>query len=49
MLPVIVPKVHTKLLGTLDVSAIFGLVPLQTLSVGALVTMGFGFTVTVMV
>ena len=47
--PVIVPIVHAKLLGTLDVNAIFGPVPLQVPAVGELVTIGVGLTVTVIV
>ena len=49
MLPVIVPMVHSKLLGKLDVRGILGSVPLQVLAVGELVTVGIGFTVTVTV
>jgi hypothetical protein len=49
MPPVIVPIVQEKLLGTLDVNAIFGPVPLQILAVAGLVTVGVGFTVTVIV
>jgi hypothetical protein len=46
MLPTIVPIVHVKLLGVLDVKAIFGLDPLQILAVAAFVTTGVGLTVT---
>ncbi len=49
MLPVIVPIVQAKLLGVPDVNEIFGLVPLQILFVAALVTVGIGLTVTVIV
>jgi hypothetical protein len=47
--PVIVPTVQLKLPGTLDVNTIFGLVPLQVLAIGELVTIGVGRTVTVIV
>lgn len=47
--PVMVPTVHVKLLGALDVSAMFGPVPLQVAAVLAVVTAGVGFTVTVIV
>ena len=47
--PEIVPIVQVKLLGVLDVKLIFGPVPLQVLAVDELVTVGVGFTVTVMV
>jgi hypothetical protein len=47
--PVIVPIVHVKLLGALDVKAIFGPAPLQVLAVAELVTVGVGLTVTVIV
>jgi hypothetical protein len=49
MLPVIVPIAQANVLGALDVNVIFGPVPLQVLAVVALVTAGFGFTVTVIV
>jgi len=49
MLPVIVPTTQLKLLGTLAVRLMFGPVPLQVLAVVALVTVGVGLTVTVMV
>jgi len=49
ILPLLVPKVQLKLLAALAVSAMFGLVPLQTVAVVALVTAGIGFTVTVIV
>jgi hypothetical protein len=41
--------VQAKLLATLEVRAIFVLVPLQILFAAALVTVGNGLTVTVMV
>jgi hypothetical protein len=47
--PVIVPIVHVNVLGTLAVKLIFGPVPLHVLAVLAVVTAGFGFTVTVIV
>jgi hypothetical protein len=47
--PVIVPTVQAKVLGTELVKLIFGPVPLQALAVGGLVTIGLGFTDTVMV
>ena len=47
--PVIVPIVHVKLLGVLEVSVIFGPVPLHVLAVATLVTTGVGLTVTVIV
>ena len=47
--PLMVPIIQEKLLGTLAVKATLGLVPLQVIAVGALVTTGLGFTVTVMV
>ena len=43
------PIVQVKLLGTLDASAILGLVPLQILTEGELVTIGVGLTVTVII
>jgi hypothetical protein len=46
MLPVLVPKVHAKVLDILDVRLMLGLVPLQVLTVVAFVTAGEGFTVT---
>lgn len=49
ILPVIVPMVQAKLLGVLDVSVMFGLVPLQVLGVVELVIAGVGYTVTVIV
>ena len=49
MPPVMMPIVQVKLLGVLEVNVIFGPVPLHVLAVGAFVTAGFGFTVTVMV
>ena len=47
--PLIAPIVHEKLAGTLEVSVMFGLVPLQTVAVAEFVTTGLGFTVTVIV
>jgi hypothetical protein len=47
--PVIVPTVHEKLAGALDVSEMFVPVLLQIASVAGLVTAGVGFTVIVMV
>ena len=47
--PVIVPIVHAKLLGALAVNAMAGPDPLQILAAAALVTAGFGLTVTVIV
>jgi hypothetical protein len=44
-----VPIVHAKVDGVLEVSVRFGLVLLQMASVAPLVTTGVGFTVTVMV
>jgi hypothetical protein len=41
--------VQTKVLGTEDVKLIFGLDPLHIASVAELVTVGAGFTVTVIV
>ena len=49
MPPVIVPIVHVNVLGALAVKLILGSVPLQVVAVLAVVTTGFGFTVTVMV
>ncbi len=49
ILPVLVPSVQLKLLGTLAVNATFGPVPLQIVAVVPVVTAGIGFTVTVMV
>jgi hypothetical protein len=48
ILPTTVPIVQAKLLGALEVKLIFGPVPLQVDAVVAVVTAGFGFTVTVM-
>ena len=47
--PVIVPTVHVNVLATLAVKEIFGLVPLHVVAVFAVVTVGAGFTVTVIV
>ena len=47
MPPFIVPIVHAKLLGTLDVKAIPGPDPLQVLAADKFVTIGAGLTVTV--
>jgi hypothetical protein len=49
ILPVTVPIVHEKLLGTLAANAMFGLVALHIAAVAALVTAGVGLTVTVIV
>jgi hypothetical protein len=46
--PEIVPIVQAKLLGTLAVREILGLVPLQVAAVAGLVTAGFGLTVITM-
>jgi len=47
--PVTGPSVQLKLLAIEDVKPILGLVPLQILSAGELVTAGAGLTVTVIV
>ena len=47
--PVMVPIVQLNVLGTLAVKLMFGPFPLQALAVLAVVTAGFGFTVTVIV
>jgi hypothetical protein len=47
--PLIFPIVHAKVAGALEVSAMLGLVALQMVAAGALVTAGVGFTVTVIV
>ena len=47
--PVIVPIVHAKLLGVVEVNEMLGPIPLHVLAVGAFVTVGEGFTVTVIV
>jgi hypothetical protein len=44
-----VPIVQEKVLGIEAVNAMFGPVPLQVTAVAALVTTGFGLTVTVIV
>ena len=49
MPPVIVPIVHVNVLGALAVKLILGPAPLQVVAVLAVVTTGFGFTVTVIV
>jgi hypothetical protein len=49
MPPVIVPIVQLKVLVVVDVSAIFVDAPLQIVALLAVVTTGFGFTVTVIV
>ncbi len=49
ILPVIVPIVHVNVLATLAVKAMFVPVPLQIVFVAAVVTVGAGFTVTVIV
>jgi hypothetical protein len=47
--PVIVPMVQVNVLGAEAVNEILGPVPLQIVAVLAVVTEGFGFTVTVIV
>jgi hypothetical protein len=47
--PVLAPIVQEKVLGADAVSEIFGLVPLQVVAAGAVVTTGAGLTVTVIV
>ena len=47
--PIIVPIVHVKLLGVLEVNVIFVLVPLHIDNAALFVTTGVGLTVTVMV
>ena len=42
------PKIHAKVLASLDAKEIAGPVPLQMVAVEALVTVGRGLTVTVM-
>jgi hypothetical protein len=49
MPPVIVPIVQANVLGALAVSEMLGLVPLQVDTVDGFVTVGRGFTVTVIV
>ena len=49
MPPVIVPIVHVNVLGALAVKTMFVPVPLQIVFVAAVVTVGAGFTVTVIV
>jgi plastocyanin len=49
MPPVIVPIVHVNVLATLAVKAMLVPVPLQIVFVPAVVTVGAGFTVTVIV
>ena len=49
MLPETLPMVQAKLLATLEVNVIFGLLPLHVVAVAVLVTKGTGFTVIVMV
>ena len=49
MPPIIVPIVHVNVLATLAVKAMFVPVPLQIVFVAAVVTVGEGFTVTVIV
>ena len=49
ILPTIVPTVHVKVPGTLEVNAIPGPVPLHVLAVAKLVTTGVGSTVTITV
>ena len=48
-LPVIVPTVQVKFEGELEVKLILVLVPLHTLAVAGVVTLGDGITVTVIV
>jgi hypothetical protein len=45
--PVMVPIVHEKVLGAVDVNAMLGPVPLHILTVARLVTSGLGLTVTI--
>ena len=45
--PVLVPSVQAKVLAALAVNVIFGLAPLQIVDVFEMVTVGLGFTVTV--
>ena len=47
--PVIVPMVHANVLGALDVSAMFGPVPLQVAATAGVVMAGVGSTVMVIV
>jgi hypothetical protein len=47
--PTFVPMVQANVLGALDVSVMLGLVALHIDAVGAFVTAGVGFTVTVIV
>jgi hypothetical protein len=47
--PVTAPIVHAKLLGAVAAREILVLFPLQIVSVGAVVTDGVGYTVTVIV
>jgi hypothetical protein len=49
MPPLMLPIVHAKADGALDVSAMFGLVPLHIATAAGFVTTGVGFTVTVIV
>lgn len=49
MPPATVPMVQLKLLETLEVKVIFGLTPLQAVTVPGFVTIGAGYTVTVIV
>jgi hypothetical protein len=49
MPPLMVPIVQANVAGALEVNAMFGLVALHIDNVAALVTAGFGLTVTVMV
>ena len=48
-LPVNVPTIHVKFEGELEVKLILVLVPLHTLAVAGVVTLGDGITVTVIV
>ena len=47
--PVFAPVIQVKVLGAEADNKIFGLVPLQVLAAGAVVTTGAGLTVTVIV
>ena len=47
ILPVLLPTVQLKLLGTVEDNEILGLLPLQVVAVAVLLTIGIGFTVTV--
>ena len=49
MPPVTVPTVQLKVLAMFEVSEMFVALPLQIVAVDEVVTVGFGFTVTVIV